>query len=75
LREKQLAGAILDVFHQEPLPPEHPLWHLPNVFISPHCSGLTPLYEERAAQICEENLRRYLASEPLWNVVDKAQEY
>jgi phosphoglycerate dehydrogenase-like enzyme len=75
LREKQIAGAILDVFHQEPLPPEHPLWHLSNVFISPHCSGLSSLYEERAAQICEENLRRYLAGEPLYNVVDKAQEY
>jgi len=75
LREKQLAGAILDVFQQEPLPPEHPLWHLPNAFISPHCSCLTPLYEERAAQICEENLRCYLAGNPLYNLVDKAQEY
>ena len=75
LREKQIAGVILDVFHQEPLPPEHPLWHFPNVFISPHCSGLSSLYEERAAQVCEENLRRFLADEPLYNVVDKAQEY
>ena len=75
LREKQIAGAILDVFHQEPLPPEHPLWHIPNVFISPHCSSLTPLYEERAARICEENLRCYLAGKALHNVVDKALEY
>lgn len=75
LQGKQIAGAILDVFQQEPLPPEHPLRHLPNIFISPHCSGLTPLYEERAAQICEENLRRYLADKPLYNLVDKKREY
>lgn len=75
LQETQIAGAILDVFHQEPLPPDHPLWQLPNVFISPHSSSLTSLYEERAARICEENLRRYLADEPLYNIVDKAQEY
>lgn len=75
LQEKQIAGAILDVFHQEPLPPEHSLWHLPNVFISPHCSGLSSLYEERAAQVCEENVRRYLAGMPLYNVVDKDLEY
>jgi len=75
LEEKQIAGAALDVFHQEPLPPDHPLWHLPNVFISPHSAGLTPQYDERAATIFEENLRRYLAGEPLYNVVDKAWGY
>jgi phosphoglycerate dehydrogenase-like enzyme len=75
LEEKQIAGAALDVFHQEPLPSNHPLWHLPNVFISPHTGGLSPLYNERAAMLFEENLRRYLASEPLYNVVDKTQGY
>src|SRR5712692_8563448 len=65
LEEKQIAGTALDVFHQEPLPPDHPLWHLPNVFISPHTAGLTPQYDERAATIFEENLRRYLVGEPL----------
>lgn len=75
LREKQIAGAILDVFHQEPLPADHPLWEFSNVFISPHCSSLTSHYEERAAQVCEENLRRYLRGEPLYNTVDKKQEY
>jgi phosphoglycerate dehydrogenase-like enzyme len=75
LREKQIAGAALDVFHQEPLPSNSPLWHLPNVFISPHISGLTPEYDKRVAMIFEENLRRYLAGEPLYNVVDKERGY
>ncbi len=75
LQERRIAGAALDVFHQEPLPPGHPFWSLPNVFISPHSSGLSSLYDERAAAVFEENLRRYLAGEPLVNVVDKAQGY
>ena len=73
LEERWIAGAALDVFHQEPLPSNHPLWHLPNVFLSPHSAGLTPQYDERAATIFEENLHRYLAGEPLYNVVDKMQ--
>lgn len=75
LQEKRIAGAALDVFQSEPLPPGHPFWRLDNVFISPHSSGLTPLYNERAALIFEENLRRYLAGQPLYNVVDKQQGY
>lgn len=75
LREQRIAGAALDVFHQEPLPPGHPLWSLPNVFISPHSSGLSALYDERAAAVFLENLRRYLGDEPLLNAVDKAQGY
>src|SRR5581483_138588 len=75
LREQRIAGAALDVFHQEPLPSGHPFWSLPNVFISPHSSGLSSLYDERAAAVFEENLRRYLAGEPFVNVVDKAQGY
>lgn len=75
LREKQIAGAALDVFHKEPLPSNHPLWHLDNVFISPHVAGLTPHYSERAAILFEENLRRYLSGKPLYNVVDKERGY
>jgi len=75
LEERWIAGAALDVFHQEPLPSNHSLWHLPNVFLSPHSAGLTPQYDERAATIFEENLHRYLAGEPLYNVVDKMQGY
>jgi phosphoglycerate dehydrogenase-like enzyme len=75
LEEKQIAGAALDVFDQEPLPSTSPLWHLPNVFISPHVTGLTSQYDERALTIFYENLRRYLAGEPLLNVVDKTLGY
>ena len=75
LQEKQIAGAALDVFEHEPLPSDSPLWHLSNVLITPHISGLTRHYDERAAALFEENLRRYLAGEPLLNVVDKAQNY
>ncbi|HEU5229695.1 MAG TPA: D-2-hydroxyacid dehydrogenase [Ktedonobacteraceae bacterium] len=75
LSEKQIAGAALDVFHIEPLPSNHPLWHLDNVFISPHVAGLTSHYSERAAMIFEENLRRYLSGDPLYNVVNKERGY
>ena len=75
LEEKQIAGAALDVFHQEPLPPNHALWHLPNAILSPHTAGLTAQYDERAAMLFEENLRRYLVDEPLYNVVDKTEGY
>jgi phosphoglycerate dehydrogenase-like enzyme len=75
LQEQRLAGAALDVFHQEPLPADHPLWRLPNVFISPHSSGLSAHYDERAVAVFTENLRRYLGAEPLLNAVDKAQGY
>ncbi|MEO9029907.1 MAG: D-2-hydroxyacid dehydrogenase [Ktedonobacteraceae bacterium] len=75
LQRQSIAGAALDVFHEEPLPSGHALWSLPNVFISPHMSGLTPLYGERAAQIFVENMRRYLADEPLYNTVDKVRGY
>jgi phosphoglycerate dehydrogenase-like enzyme len=75
LETKQIGGAALDVFHEEPLPPQHPFWQLPNVFITPHSAGLTPRYNERAAMIFEENLRCYLAGQPLYNVVDKTRGY
>lgn len=75
LQEHTIAGAALDVFSQEPLPAESPLWHLPNVLLSPHIMGLTPHYGERAWLIFEENFRRYLAGEPMLNVVDKQLQY
>jgi len=75
LQEGWIGGAALDVFEQEPLPPEHPLWRLPNVLISPHVAGFTPHYDTRAAQIFEENLARYMRGEPLLNRVDKARGY
>ncbi len=75
LAEKQIAGAALDVVHTEPLPADSPLWKLPNVIITPHISGLSPRYDERAAMVFEENLRRYLQGQPLFNLVEKARGY
>ena len=75
LQERRIAGAALDVFVKEPLSADSPFWHLPNVFISPHVSGETTQYDERAFTIFEANVRRYLAGEPLYNEVDKEQQY
>jgi phosphoglycerate dehydrogenase-like enzyme len=70
-----IAGAGLDVFTQEPLPKTSPLWALPNVILTPHISGFTPVYEQRAVDIFCENLRRYIAGQPLLNLVDKSTGY
>jgi phosphoglycerate dehydrogenase-like enzyme len=70
-----IAGAGLDVFESEPLPPESELWRLHNVIISPHIAGETPHYNERAVALFCENLRRYLADEPLLNLVDPQRGY
>lgn len=70
LRERRLAGAALDVFPQEPLPADSPLWKLPNLIITPHIAGNSPQYEVRAADLFAENLERYLKGEPLLNRVE-----
>ena len=75
LRERRLGGAALDVFPEEPLPEDSPLWNFPNVIISPHISGNTPQYDERAVALFSENLRRYLADMPLYNVIDPKRGY
>ena len=75
LKEGWIAGAALDVFEKEPLPPESPLWGLDNLIFSPHISGEVDDYDERVARLFAENLRRYVSGEPLLNVVDKAKGY
>ncbi|MEW5874415.1 MAG: NAD(P)-dependent oxidoreductase, partial [Candidatus Zixiibacteriota bacterium] len=75
LRKKRIAGAGLDVFAQEPLPPDHPFYTLPNVAMTPHTSGDTLNYAHRATAMFLENLRLYLAGRPLFNVVDKKRGY
>jgi phosphoglycerate dehydrogenase-like enzyme len=75
LREGWIGGAILDAFATEPLPPEDPLWRLPNVLVTPHVSAFAPGYDARMADLFAENLRRYLADEPLLNLVDPAAGY
>lgn len=68
----RIGGAALDVFEEEPLPPEHALWRMPNVMITPHMGGDGPYLPERRTQILIENCRRFADSRPLLNVVDKA---
>src|SRR5262249_18713581 len=75
LRAEKIRGAALDVFAEEPLPNESPLWGLPNVIISPHISGTSHLYYERAASLFTENLRRFISGEPLLNQVERNRGY
>ena len=71
LRSGHLAGAVLDVFEREPLPPDSPLWAMPNVIVSPHIGGDEADTPRAFAEVFLANLRRYLAGQPLENVVDK----
>jgi phosphoglycerate dehydrogenase-like enzyme len=75
LQEGWIAGAGLDVFEEEPLPSDSPLYGLENIILSPHVAGFTLRYDERASDLFAENLRRYLEGEPLLNLVDKAKGY
>lgn len=75
LRERRIAGAALDVFPEEPLPADSPLWKLPNVLVTPHVAGITPRYDERAVELFAENLNRYLTGQPLFNRVSPELGY
>lgn len=75
LRGHKLAGAGLDVFDEEPLPADSPLWDLDNLLITPHTAGLTEKLWERHYALMSENLRRYLAGQPLLGLVNKQEGY
>ncbi len=75
LKNGKLAGAALDVFPEEPLPASSPLWQLPNVILTPHISGSSPHYNERAVDLFSENLHRYLGELPLYNLFDPQRGY
>jgi len=75
LQEGRLAGAGLDVFEKEPLPEDSPLYQMENVIITPHSSGGSPYNRERLLDLFCPNLQRYLAGQPLLNVVDKEAGY
>ncbi|MDI6600974.1 MAG: D-2-hydroxyacid dehydrogenase [Thermoanaerobacteraceae bacterium] len=75
LKEGWIKGAGLDVFEEEPLPVDSPLWDMPNVIITPHVAGLTDRYMERAMKLFNDNLERYLKGENLINVVDPDRGY
>lgn len=73
LEAGEIAGAGLDVFEQEPLPPGHPLWTMPGVLLTPHTAGYGPYLDDRRYEIILDNCRRFLAGRPLRNLVDKAR--
>jgi phosphoglycerate dehydrogenase-like enzyme len=75
LKDHKIAGAALDVFPEEPLPEASPLWKMANVIITPHISGITPHYDERAVTLFIENLKRHLAGQPLLNLIDLDEGY
>jgi phosphoglycerate dehydrogenase-like enzyme len=75
LRGGRLRGAALDVFEEEPLPVDSPFWDLPNVLVSPHSASTVAVENERIVGLFCENLRRYVAGEPLLNILDKELLY
>jgi phosphoglycerate dehydrogenase-like enzyme len=75
LQDGALAGAALDVFPNEPLPPNSPLWSMPNVILTPHIADTSPHYLERGTDLFGENLLRYLAGITLFNLFDPEKGY
>lgn len=75
LQEKRIAGAGLDVFPEEPLPPTSLLWKMQNVIVTPHIAGISRKYNQRAIDLFVVNLQRYLAEEPLLNIFDIDRGY
>ena len=75
LERGELAGAVLDVFDEEPLPADSPLWHTRNLMVTPHISCDTPGYVDRLFDRWFENFERFLAGKPLQNTVDAGRGY
>lgn len=75
LSSGRLKGAALDVFSQEPLPPDHPLWDFGNVIVTPHCASVYNGWDLNSVRMFAANLSRYRRGEPLDNVVDPGRGY
>ena len=75
LKNGEIAGAGLDVTDPEPLPEGHPLWSMPRVIITPHMAGRSDRGRDRLFLLVQENLRRYVAGEPMLSVVDIERGY
>lgn len=73
LQSKEIAGAALDVLEEEPLPKEHPLWQMQNVFITPHVAAASPQVSQRHLETLLENVRRHASGERPLNIVNKEQ--
>ena len=72
---RHIAGAALDVFENEPLSPDDPLWDVPGLFVSPHMSGDTVGWRDHLAEQFQDNYDRWSSGEPLLNIVDKRLGY
>ncbi|HUN43908.1 MAG TPA: D-2-hydroxyacid dehydrogenase [Acetobacteraceae bacterium] len=75
VEQKQIAGAVLDVFRQEPLPADHPFWGTEGILVLPHIGGGHPTRDKIVAHLFVDNLRRFLDGQPLKEVVDRAAGY
>ena len=75
LRSQHFRGAALDVFAEEPLPPDSPLWDMPNVLVSPHSASTSDRENARITDLFCDNLRRFLAGEPLLNILNPELMY
>ena len=75
IRSGRLAGAALDVFEQEPLPPDSPLWSEPGILMTAHSAATSHTYEERATDLFLENLRRFLDGRELLNLYNRERGY
>ena len=75
LQKRNIAGAALDVFNEEPLPASSPFWSLDNVLITPHTAAVTDRLWERHYRLIADNMKRFLAGKPLLNEVDKSRGY
>lgn len=74
-KEKKIAGAVLDVFRQEPLPADHPFWQAEGIVVLPHIGGPHPQRDKFVARLFVDNLKRFLDGEPLKEVVDRDAGY
>ncbi len=75
LQNNLLGGAGLDVTPEEPLPPDNPLWDMPNVIITPHVAGGSPIRMDRTVTLFCDNLERFLVGKQLLSVIDKRKGY
>ena len=75
LQRNRIAGAALDVFEVEPLPTDSPLWDIPNLVISPHCSGVYEGWGRASFDLFLENLKGWIEGRELFNVVDPVRGY
>lgn len=75
VKAKTIAGAVLDVFRTEPLPPDDPFWTTPGIWVLPHIGGFHPQRDSWVAELLSDNIRRHLDGQPLREVVDRERGY